>query len=599
MNRLLSYYQHELNFLKQHGKAFASRFPKIARRLRLVEGETEDPHVSRLIESFALLTAGIHQRLDDDIPEVIDALLATLAPQFLRALPAACIVMISPDPHKSGLTGKNLLPADSALFTRHSNPLSCQFQTVYPVTLLPLSVNQARLSFNSDELRWQLTLTFHVWHGATLSDDSIRLYLHGPANAVNRLYTLLCAEVSMLTLRQGDSHIPLETSAIRAVGFDSDEAMLTQDKRIAPIHILLLDYFWFSDKFSFIDIQLPAGFTAAGNTRFELHAVFQRHALTEKLEKLVSLVDAEFFRLHCTPAVNLFSRSAEPITLNDAITEYPVIADTRHQNELDVWSVRQVSVQRKIDNQIENFTVMPLLESHPGMAAEKDSGLLWQLSRHTLPGARLAGYKPFIAFSSRSNTAAMRQNDVVNLSVYCTNHRLPNQLHYGHPEGDFELQAPVAALTITALTHPSSPVNPPDKSDARWRFYAQLTLNHQLLQGEQGVQRLKETLTLYNLAGNADKTRLLSLIIDLRCQPVTTRLISNDPHSLARGIDITVVFAQDARAEPDLYLLCCLLDRLLALYAPVNSFTRMTTCIEHESRSRRVWPIRAGKLSWL
>ncbi|NTZ52935.1 hypothetical protein FCH32_21950 [Citrobacter gillenii] len=36
MNKLLAYYQKELNFLKQHGKIFASRFPKIARRLGIL-----------------------------------------------------------------------------------------------------------------------------------------------------------------------------------------------------------------------------------------------------------------------------------------------------------------------------------------------------------------------------------------------------------------------------------------------------------------------------------------------------------------------------------------------------------------------------------
>lgn len=148
MNRLLSYYQKELSFLKQHGKIFASRFPKIARRLGITEGESEDPHVSRLIESFALLTSRIHQRLDDDMPEVANALLAALAPQFLRTQPSACIVMMEPDWLHSGITGKNILTAGTALYSRQSEPVSCQFRTIYPVALLPLSVKQAALHFD-------------------------------------------------------------------------------------------------------------------------------------------------------------------------------------------------------------------------------------------------------------------------------------------------------------------------------------------------------------------------------------------------------------------------------------------------------------------
>lgn len=599
MNRLLSYYQKELSFLKQHGKLFANRFPKIARRLGMIEGESEDPHVSRLIESFALLTSRIHQRLDDDIPEVINALIGTLAPQFLRPLPSICIVMISPDHQKCGLTGKNILPQETDLFTRQSSSLSCQFQTVYPVTLLPISVNTAKLHYNSDELSWQLQLNFQVWPGASLADDSIRLYLHGPSNAANILYTLLCSEIKSLTLRHGEVNVPLLASAIRPVGFEIEEALLTRDTRIAPIHILLLDYFWFPQKFSFIDLQLPAGFSATDNATIELQAVFKRNALTEKLEKLAPLVDAHFFRLHCTPAVNLFSLRAEPIALSNTMSEYPVVPDTRHQAHIDLWAVEQVTVQRKIDNCIVHLPVIPLLERNAVVNPEQDSGLYWQLFRRETPGTQEIEYKPFIAFSEHPNTLSSIHQEVVTLSIQCTNHNIPNQLQYGNPEGDFDAQTSFAALNIVALTHPTRPIAPPDKSAVHWRFFSQLSLNHQLLDGEQGTQRLKETLALYDVADNTDKSRLLSLIQDLTCQPITTRLISNDPHSLARGIDLTVTFGHEALLEPEYYLLCCLLDRLLALYAPVNSFTRLTTCIEHEVQTRRVWPIRAGKLSWL
>ncbi|EMF07046.1 type VI secretion system baseplate subunit TssF [Serratia marcescens] len=597
MNRLLSYYQKELSFLKQHGKVFAIRFPKIARRLGIVEGESEDPHVSRLIESFALLTSRIHQRLDDDIPDVIEALISTLAPQFLRPRPSTCIVMISPDTQKSGLTGKNVLPADTTLFTRQNIPLPCQFQTVYPVTLLPLSIDTAALCFDSDKLSWQLQLCFLVWPSATLLDDRIRLYLHGPSNTT--LYTLLCSELKSLTLRQGDVCTSLPADAVLPVGFETGEALLPRESRIDPIHILLLDYFWFPQKFSFIDIQLPAGFSSGGNRTFELRAEFKRNPLTERLEKLAPLVDRDCFRLHCTPAVNLFSQRAEPITLTDGIAEYPIVPDTRHQAYTDVWAIDQVSVQHKVDNRIEHFPVFPLLESHSGIKTGENAGLYWQLLHREILGIQQVERKPLIAFSERPNRPRPTGPEIITISIMCTNHGMAHQMQYGHLDGDFDLDAPVAGLKISALTHPTRQINPPDKSTLHWRFISQLSLNHQLLDGEQGTQRLKDTLMLYNLDDAPGKLRLLELIQDLTYKPVTTRLISNDPHSLARGIDLTVTFGHEALQEPEYCLLCCLLDRLLALYAPVNSFTRLTTCIEHDSQTRRIWPIRAGKLSWL
>src|SRR5215813_1793277 len=71
------------------GAQFAEKYPKIASRLRLESSkETEDPHVERLIESFAFLAARVHLRLDDDFPEITEALLNIVYPHFVRPIPS-------------------------------------------------------------------------------------------------------------------------------------------------------------------------------------------------------------------------------------------------------------------------------------------------------------------------------------------------------------------------------------------------------------------------------------------------------------------------------------------------------------------------------
>ncbi len=600
MNRLLSYYQKELNFLKQHGKIFASRYPKIARRLGIVEGETEDPHISRLIESFALLTSRIHQRLDDDMPELVNDLLAILAPQFIKPLPSICIVMVEPDPIHSGLTGKNTLATDTALFFRHSTPVPYQFQTVYPVTLLPIYLKDALLHYDSDALNWYLKLSFQVWSGATINNDTIRIYLNGPDNAVNTIYTFLCSETKSLILNQEGKSSLLSPTDIKPVGFSKKESLLIKEPKISPVHNLLMDYFWFPQKFHFIDIQLPSDFCVKNNGLFEIKFIFHNNQLTESLGKITELINSDFFRLHCTPAINLFSLRAEPFILEDSKAEYPVIPDTRHQSQLEVWSVQKVSIQRKINNSVQQFDIMPLLERHTDNSADESPGLYWKsFCRENLMPKGLE-HKQYIAFSEQPNREVSSAPEVVTINALCTNQYLPSKTQYfGNPDGDFDTDAPVASLKITALTHPTPPVEPASKNSVRWRFLSQLSLSHQLLNGDEGVKKLKEILTLYNFNNRSSNSHLVSLIQSLDYQPITARLISNDPHSLARGIDLIITFKHDAIKEPEYYMLCCLLDHLFALYAPVNSFTRLTTCIAHEDQTRRVWPIRAARISWL
>src|SRR5713226_7657252 len=91
-DELLTYYEQELNFLRQMGAEFAAQYPKIAGRLLLEPNRCEDPHVERLIQAFALLAARIRNKLEDEFPELTDALLQVLYPHYLTPLPLFSIV---------------------------------------------------------------------------------------------------------------------------------------------------------------------------------------------------------------------------------------------------------------------------------------------------------------------------------------------------------------------------------------------------------------------------------------------------------------------------------------------------------------------------
>ncbi|WP_279051839.1 type VI secretion system baseplate subunit TssF [Cedecea davisae] len=593
-NKLISYYQKELAWLKTQGKVFARHFPKVARRMGISEGASEDPHIERLIESFALVTAQIQQRLDEDMPEVTDALLTVLAPQLLRPFPSVCIVQMSPDAKISALTSGNMIEAGTGLFSTPVNGQVCRFRTVYPVMLEPVSLSKARLHLDDDTLCWNLNLQFTVWSGATLSANSLRLHLGGASSIVNILYTLLCSEVHSLTLLHDEQRHLLSPQAILAVGFNENQNLLAGDSRISPTHSLLQDYFFFPQKFHFIDLPLPAGFVAGSISEFSLSLQFNRCAIATQLEKLAGMVNESFFLLNCTPAVNLFEHRAEPISPNHETAEYPVIPDIRHQDEMDVWSVDSVSAMRKQGNETFSRPIYPLFGLDHS-APDGESGLFWQCMRRETDTSNVM----FIAFTDRGEQPMVPGSDVVSLKLTCTNREVPSGMRNGDPAGDFESELPIAGMKITALTRPTLPVRPPMKQAARWRLISQLSLNHMLISGSEGVRVLKETLALYNFSDNPGITRLINLLRVVEALPVVARLVPQDPQSMARGIEIRVTFATEASTEAEYFLFCCFIDNFLALYAPVNSFTRVVTAIESRDESCRTWPIRAGRLSWI
>ena len=128
-DELLSYYNRELSFLRRLGGEFAETHPKIAGRLQLTADSAEDPHVERLIEAFAYLTARIRCKLDDDFPEITAAFLNVLYPHYLAPIPSMAIARFVDRPRE--LTGGYAVPRALA----ETDPIGgqpCRFRTAQP-----------------------------------------------------------------------------------------------------------------------------------------------------------------------------------------------------------------------------------------------------------------------------------------------------------------------------------------------------------------------------------------------------------------------------------------------------------------------------------
>src|SRR6185312_725991 len=54
-------------------------------------------------------------------------------------------------------------------------------------------------------------------------------------------------------------------------------------------------------------------------------------------------IQPENFRLGCTPAINLFSKVAEPIALDQTQTEYRVVPDVHRPLATEIYSVDSVT----------------------------------------------------------------------------------------------------------------------------------------------------------------------------------------------------------------------------------------------------------------
>ncbi len=102
-DEFIKYYNRELAYLRHKGQEFGSTYPKIAARLKLSEEQVEDPHVARILEGCAFLTAQIRQSLDNSFPQLTEALIGQLFPDFHAPIPSMSTNRTQRDPksHRS------------------------------------------------------------------------------------------------------------------------------------------------------------------------------------------------------------------------------------------------------------------------------------------------------------------------------------------------------------------------------------------------------------------------------------------------------------------------------------------------------------------
>src|SRR5262245_22295797 len=98
---LYRHYESELLFIRQMSREFSKRYPGPAGRLQLKDNESTDPHVERLIEACALLAGRVRNKIDDDFPELTDALLGVLYPHYLAPIPSMAIAQFELDPGRN------------------------------------------------------------------------------------------------------------------------------------------------------------------------------------------------------------------------------------------------------------------------------------------------------------------------------------------------------------------------------------------------------------------------------------------------------------------------------------------------------------------
>jgi type VI secretion system protein ImpG len=617
---LLPHFQRELAFLQTHSDEFAERYPELGGKLGSAGDLVEDPHVERLLQSFALIAARIHKRLDDDFPRVTEALLEVLYPHYLRPFPSCGVAAFDWGLAAVQASGVQTLPRGTLLHGRPVQGVRCRFRTVYDLQLWPVQlagfeyrgagVVPAGVTVPPDVTGW-LSLRFD-WLAAAIptpfpATPQLRVGLQGESVRVDALRTAMLAHVAAAYV-EGEPDTPWQRVSVlpSAVGFRDEEALLDVDARVHPAYRLLTEMMAFPAKFHFIDLPVPppAAWSAARGGRLRgwtLHlALSSLRDVPDVVRQLEACQPADLV-LHASPVVNLFSQRADPIRVTHRDAAYPVLPDgPRRAHGHEVHAIDRVFCVRQTPSgeSIEEFLPFYALRHEQLLSEGEEAARYFAVHRDPTLLERSPGYETTLSIVDIDFDPALPRSDTLSVEVRATNRDLPSLMSVGHPGGDLFMEGGSAFREIRLLRTPTPTHRFERGQGALWRLVSHLSLNHLSL-SEGGIEALRELLRLYDLPRQATNRRLIEGLVDIRHRPATACVPGQPFPTLVRGLAITLTVDESAYAGTGLRLLTEVLDWFFALYAHANSFTQLEVISAARGHRLALFPRRVGEVPLL
>lgn len=607
MEDLLPFYERELAFLRRYGSEFAERYPKIAGRLLLSGDGSQDPHVERLIESFALLTARVSKKIEDDYPEFTEALLEVMYPHYLRPFPSCSIVRFDTGTAAAKLSVPVHVPRGTLLQSRPVRGVSCRFRTTGEVALLPLAVVRASYRGVSEAPMAvqlppasgaQISLTFGLMSDqasfAALGVSHLRLFTDGEPSFCGALRDALALNVLVAYVEADDSGRwrPLSSTPLQLAGFDEDESLIDFPPRSHPAYRLLTELFAFPEKFGFFDLEL-APLVAGASRRFTLHLVLKAAHPDQSNARVLESLAAGNVLLGCSPVVNLFAQRGEPIRITQRSTTYPVVADARRAFAYEVHSIDSVQRVRHTaqGEQVQEFR--PFYALHHGETPDR-TGQYWTAHRDEHVAQQSPGYETELSFVDLDFKPAVPTTDVVSLELTCTNRDLPTHLAYNVSGGDLTIEGGSPARAINMLRKPTRSLRFRRGQAAHWRLISHLSLNHLSLT-QAGLPALKEMLRLYDLSGSHVSGRQIDGLAAIEHVPTSAWLPGAHFASVVRGVGIRLTIDESSFVGTGIAAFAHVLDRFFGLYVHANSFTQLTLLSNQSGEVLVTCPPRSGE----
>lgn len=524
--KILHYYLRELDILKEEGNRFAKAHPDAARQLG-IDQEHFDPDVARLTESFAYLSARLWHSVEDIYPKTSAQLLNVLYPYMVNPIPSVSIASFDVDYEKAAQPNGVFIDAGIP-FSVDTEDTPLNFVSCYPIHYWPLSVEDVEVcpvgkyplicKKQQTQNFLKITLKSHMIDFKDLNIQSLRFYLNAGRNQ-QCLFKLLSCSAHAITLRNPDNDTltHLDNGSIKHVGFDEQDAILIPKGELYNADTLLTEYFYFKEKFHFIDIPLTP--PSDGKESLEIFISLDCDATSLPVNK-------DSFCLHCTPIINRFPKTTEPVSCDDKHYEYLLFPAKFNKTAYDIHSIQHVTGITRSGKHLE----LPSLFA-PGIS-EQEHDLSWNMRRDYNHKESCPETLCYIHLQSFNPKQSKDPVDAFYADTLCTNHHRPRQLMSAGTPLHPEVLLPIH--NAYCLMKPSRYKQPSLTGEKQWPLIAALAFKKLNLLNNPDMQPLI-CHAIKTISLNDDDDTMVNLFINNIAQINITKSVKHVSDEAWRG----------------------------------------------------------------
>ncbi|MDR1375784.1 MAG: type VI secretion system baseplate subunit TssF [Holosporaceae bacterium] len=580
---LSEYYQYELSYLRTAGRDFAARFPKIARRLDLSHNESSDPHVERMIESFAFLTGKLQKQIDDQFPEIASVMLEALYEPLILTIPSCVMVNFDVDQARAAKAAGFKVPKNTSLQVISHSGETCSFRIAHDLALWPAEIRSAaviqRESLPGYYARstYYLKIEINYTPNAQQLPEKLRFYIRANALLRSKIFSAIFSTEESV-LYQKDKHFEF-VSAISPVGLGDDESLLPYPPTVHKGFRFLQEYFSFPDKFYGFDVKLPKNKDIAGDNFLYIPMSYD-----------ISMpVTPDNFSLSSVPAINIFSKITEPLHLDHRQVEYCLVPDYRRYSSHEIYRIEKMVAADPKDN---SEIYIPEFFSCNHYSTN-ELGIFWKSRKKSTYMKDALGEDTYVSFIDTNFNPQNPADKIFYAYTLCTNRFTAEQIPV-HGVLQMELSAPVKK--IYCLDRPTIQKPSIKSGEVLWKLISALSLNS-ISFDKNGVNKIREVLEVFADASRSVLAGEIDSIVSMDSSIVTKRIDNQTWRGFVQGSEIEITF-DDTISNLGIPL-SLVLAKFLSSYTSINTFTEVSVKNTSRNGVLKKWGTQFGIKSYL